>query len=286
MSPVRLLVTDLDNTLYSWVGYVLHAIDAMLDSLQATTGLNREAILASLQEVYSKKGSIEYPFVIQEASIFQGQIEDFESFAQKVILPARKAFASARMDHLRLYPGVMETLQALRAKGIHMVALSDASAFSATLRVRLLGLDQVLEAIYAIVPYPLPPKDRIERGILEKLEAGFYDPSPFDVVELPLYAIKPSPDGLQRILARFGVKPREAALIGDNLKKDVGLAQSTGLLDIWARYGTRFSPGEEERLRKAIPREVMRRNAPEAEESSLRPTHLVDRFDELLEILA
>ena len=281
MSRVRLVVTDLDNTLYSWVGYVVFAIEAMLDSLVSTTGFERDHLLESLQEVYHHRGSIEYPFVLQEASIFQERLADFERFAEDVLIPARQAFAAQRRSLLRPYPTVVSTLERLKAQGIPVVGLSDASSFAATLRLRMLGLDRYLDALYAIEPYSLPPPDRMERRILEKLEAGLYEPETLKVHPLPLSAVKPSPEGFMMICEDFGVRPEETVMIGDNLTKDIGLAQAVGALGLWAEYGTIFEPDIRRRLEHYVPRSVLRRNAPEFEGSAIRPGISLSHYEGL-----
>jgi FMN phosphatase YigB (HAD superfamily) len=282
MRRVRLVVTDLDNTLYSWVGYVVHAIDAMVQSLCTSTGEAYDDVLGSLKEVYSRRGSIEYPFVIQEAAIFQDRIGDFERFAEDVLVPARRAFAEQRTRYLRPYDGVVETLDEIRAQGVRIVGLSDANSFSATLRLRMLGLDRQLEALYAIQPYELPSDGRIERRILEKLEAGLYEPETLRVVHLPLSAVKPSDEGLEQICAHYGVRPDETLIVGDNLTKDIGLAQKAGALDLWAEYGTRLGPELRQGLERFVPGNVARRNAPELEGSDIRPSVALQSFSELL----
>ena len=282
MRRVRLVVTDLDNTLYSWVGYVVFAIEAMLDSLELTTGLHRDRLLESLQEVYHHRGSIEYPFVLQEATIFQDRLADFERFADQVLIPARQAFAAQRRSLLKPYPTVVDTLEKVRALGIPVVGLSDASSFAATLRLRMLGLDRFLDALYAIEPYKLPSPDRVERRILEKLEAGLYEPETLKVHPLPLSAVKPSTEGFLRVCEDFGVKPEETVMVGDNLTKDMGVAQAVGALGLWAEYGTKFEPDIRRRLEQYVPRSVLRRNAPEFEGSDVRPGISLAAFEELL----
>lgn len=282
MKRIRLVVTDLDNTLYSWVDYVVYAIEAMLRSLEQTTGLEHDLILDSLREVYEARGSIEYPFVIQDAAVFQDRLGDFDRFAEEVLVPARQAFAAERRKRLRAYPGVQATLQRLQQLGVPVVGLSDASSFGATLRLRLLGLDGYLKALYAIEPYPLPPSERIERRILDKLEAGMYRPESLRVVDLPVSAVKPSPVGFLSICQEFGVEPDEALMVGDNLTKDIGLAQSVGALDVWAEYGTQLDPEVRARLERLVPRSVIRRNAPELEGSELRAKVRLPSYADLL----
>jgi phosphoglycolate phosphatase len=282
MRPVRLVVTDLDNTLYSWVGYVVYAIEAMVESLSATTRLGPEEILDSLREVYAARGSIEYPFVIQEAEVFRERARDFERFAEEVLVPARRAFAQVRRRLLRPFDGVVETLQELERLGIPAVGLSDASSFGATLRLRLLGLDRHLAALYAIEPYPLPPPERLERRILEKLEAGLYKPESLHVVDLPVHAVKPSPHGYERICRDFAVSPEETVMIGDNVSKDLGVAEAVGARGVWAEYGTWMSLEVRERLERYVPNVVLKRNAPELEPSSTPPREGVKSYLQLL----
>ena len=111
MPSLRAVVTDLDNTLYPWVDYVVPSLEAMVDSLVATTGLPRIRIVQSLKAVYSKFESNEYPFAIQESELFKPYEADFDSFNALVVDPARRAFKAARDRYLHPYPGVKETLQ-------------------------------------------------------------------------------------------------------------------------------------------------------------------------------
>ena len=87
MARIRAIVTDLDNTLYPWVDYIVPSVEAMVDSLVATTGLPRVRIVQSLKAVYSKYESNEYPFAIQESELFKPYEADFDSFNALVLAP-------------------------------------------------------------------------------------------------------------------------------------------------------------------------------------------------------
>ena len=86
----RAVVTDLDNTLYPWVDYIVPSLEAMVDSLVATTGLPRIRIVQSLKAVYGRYESNEYPFAIQESRLFKPYERDFDSFNALVVEPARQ----------------------------------------------------------------------------------------------------------------------------------------------------------------------------------------------------
>ena len=132
----RAVVTDLDNTLYPWVDYIVPSLEAMVASLAATTGLPRVRIVQALKAVYSKYESNEYPFAIQESGIFEPYRADFDSFNALVLRPARDAFVAAREKYLRPYPGVRDTLDALRARKLRVVGLTDAPRNAAELRLK------------------------------------------------------------------------------------------------------------------------------------------------------
>src|SRR4051794_39592899 len=142
---VRLVVTDMDNTLYSWVDYIVPAIEALVDAVCRATGLPPLRVIQSLKEVYARYESNEYPFVLQESSLFQ-EFPEFGSFDRLVITPARAAFAEARRKYLRPYPGVLETLEALKRRGVPVGALTDAPRNPAEDRAREKGVDTPLGA--------------------------------------------------------------------------------------------------------------------------------------------
>ena len=83
---VRLVVTDMDNTLYSWVDYIVPAVEGMVTAVCQATGFPRIKVVQSLKAVYTKYESNEYPFALQESSLF-AEYPDFASFDKLVIEP-------------------------------------------------------------------------------------------------------------------------------------------------------------------------------------------------------
>jgi len=273
----RAVVTDLDNTLYPWVDYIIPSLEAMVASLVATTGLPRVRIVQALKAVYSKYESNEYPFAIQESGIFEPYEADFDSFNALVVRPARDAFRAARDKYLRPYPGVRETLDALRARGLKVVGLTDAPRNAAALRLKHLKLDGHFDALYTLPGYPLP--ENVDPEIRRKEEAGHYR-SKMPVVELPHTAEKPSPAGLARILDDFGLDGREVLYVGDNVKKDMPVAEACRASGVWAEYGTYVSGEYRERLAIISAKAVTRRHV--ADETALRWPVAISSFTQVL----
>ncbi len=257
MPRIRAVVTDLDNTLYPWVDYIVPSLEAMVDSLVASTGLPRIRIVQSLKEVYTRYESNEYPFAIQESDIFLPYERDFDSFNQMVLKPAQKAFTDARGRWLQTYPGVKETLDWIREQGLTLVALSDAPRNAAEARVKSLMLDGHFDALYTMPAYPLPKN--VDPAIRKKEEAGHYK-SRTTVRELPRDAEKPSPVGLRQILSDFQLRGPEVLYVGDNVRKDMPVAQACGAIGVWAEYGTYISHEYRERLATIAARSVTARH--------------------------
>ncbi|HTP28444.1 MAG TPA: HAD family hydrolase [Anaeromyxobacteraceae bacterium] len=287
--PVRAVVTDLDNTLYSWVDYIVPSLESMVASLTATTGLPRIRIVQSLKAVYTRYGSNEYPFAIQKSDLFRPYEQDFDSFSELVIWPAARAFREARRRYLRPYPGVPETLRALKERGVLVVALTDAPRNAVELRLKMLDLDGLFDAVYALRGYELP--EEVDPAIRRREAAGHYRTRKTVMVELPKRAEKPSPLGLSRVLSDFSLRPGEVISVGDNVKKDMPAAQACGVLGVWAEYGTYISAEYRERLAIISAKNVTRRHVAEevADPARWAPASrwpfAISSFTQVLEIL-
>lgn len=280
MPRLRAVVTDLDNTLYPWVDYIVPSIEAMVASLVQTTALPRVRIVQSLKAVYEKYGSNEFPYAIQESDLFAPYKGDFDSFNALVLDPARRAFKAARERYLHPYPGVRETLDEIRARGLSVVGLTDAPRNAAELRLKHLKLDGHFDAIYTMPGYVLP--EHVDPEIRRKEAAGHYR-SRTRVIELPSGAEKPDPSGLRRVLADFGLAGREVLYVGDNVKKDMPVAEACGATGVWAEYGTYVSTEYRDRLAIISPPAITRRHV--SDETPARWKLSISSFVQVLDIL-
>lgn len=282
---ITTLITDADNTLYNWVEYIVPCLEAIVSHLHRETGFPPERIAESFKEIFEKYRTNEYPFVLQEAGIFAGRRRDFGRFQEELIRPTRAIFNRVREENLRLYPGVAQTLWTLINRGIRVIVLSDAPAFSAEQRLEHLGISPYIWALYALETYPLPEASRLDGEIINRIKTGFYRSRIGKVIELPLEFEKPNPAGLRRILEEEGISPREAVLVGDNPKKDIRIAREAGVIDVWARYGTAISPEARKKLSFYSAASIQKRNVSAEGEGSLPPSHTIDAFPEILRLL-
>jgi len=205
-NPKKVLIADADNTLYSWVDYIVPCLEAMVNTLSRLTGLPEDAIVESLKEVFEKHQTNEYAFVLQEAEIFAGlRARGREWFQEEIVRPTRYVFNRYRKMHLRLYPGVRSAFHRLVSRGVRIYVLSDAPAFSAEQRLKHLDLASCVTALYALKSYPVPPSPLLDPRVVNRIRAGYYRSRIGKVVEMPLEFEKPNPAGLQLLLEREGI---------------------------------------------------------------------------------
>lgn len=288
---IRLVVTDMDNTLYSWVDYIVPAVEAMVDAVQRATGFPRIQVVQALKEVYGKYESNEYPFALQESALYKA-FPEFGSFDKLVIEPARAAFSYARRKYLVPYKGVRETLAKLKEQRVVVVALTDAPMNPAQGRVKALGLDDVLTALFTMPGFEFPKgadgAPLVAAEIIQKSENGGYE-AKCPTIELPRDWEKPNPAGLKKILSTYGVSPAEVLVVGDSVKKDIAVAQAVGCHDAWAEYGTYVSTEYRERLDIISSPAITRRHAAhvlEAGVQPVKPTRALSNFSQVLELVA
>ncbi len=290
--PIKLVVCDMDNTLYPWIDFIVPAVEAMVDSVCLTTGFPRIKVVQSLKAVYAKYESNEYPYARQESSLY-AEFPEFKSFDKLVIQPARAAFAEARRKYLRPFRTVVDTLTELKRRNILVVALTDAPRNPAEYRARKMELDGLLTALYTLPGFQFPASPEGEKliapDILYRDERGDYRAA-CPVIELPREHEKPNGAGLREVLRAYGVRPAEAVMVGDSLRKDIAVAKEVGAVDCWAEYGTYASVEYRERLDIISANAITQRHAAsvfegDRQKAEARPTHTFSNFSQVLDVV-
>jgi FMN phosphatase YigB (HAD superfamily) len=231
---VNALILDMDNTLYDWVAYFVPAVRAMVAVAAKILDVSEDELRGDLQVVHRNHGNTEHPFALLETAAVERCLPGMSQRARhEHLLPAFAAFNEVRRQHLHLYADVESTLRAIRATGCHIVGHTEAKDVNINSRARSLGLDAMLEAIYAPrfvgPPHPLGADRRPV-------------PTAIEVRVLPPTARKPNPDIARRIAEQLGVPSAHCLYVGDNLSKDVAMAKRAGMRAAWARYGTHHDP--------------------------------------------
>jgi phosphoglycolate phosphatase-like HAD superfamily hydrolase len=280
--PVDLIITDLDNTLYDWFEFWYHSFSAFLGRLERDSGVPREVLIREIKQVHERHQTAEYAFLLQEIPSLQ-KLHPGEDFV-KIYDDAVHEYRRARKQHLRLYPGVLPTLDLLKRHGVLIVGYTESMGFYSASRVRALDLDGLLDVLYSPEDHSLP------HGLVRE-KIRLYPPESYHLARTihrhtPAGELKPNPAVLLDIIREVGGSAETSIYVGDSLIKDVLMAQEAGVTDVHARYGTAHTREEYELLRSVthwtaeqVERERMASNR------TVRPTFILERsFQEILDL--
>lgn len=278
---MRLVITDLDNTLYDWVTYYARSFESMVACLSQDLRIDESLLLDEFKTIHQAHGDSEYPFAALELpsvrAVFPGASREVIA---RNLARSFQAFNDTRDKHLKLYGEVESTLRRLSASGIVIVGHTEAMVVNAVFRLRFLKILPYFTRLYALEgrvdPHPLRPR-------------RLADAIPGDLVEtVPRSERKPNPVLLGDICARQGCRPAEACYVGDSLTRDIAMAKAAGVTSIWARYGTRYERARWETLVRVThwtDEDVSREAALRERAAGVVPDHSIDSFDELEQLV-
>ena len=226
------LIVDVDNTLLDWVRFWRASFGALVDSVLASApGLERAHLLDAIRTIHRRVGTSEYAFVLQDLRPLLHQYGVGPAEEERAI----RAYRDARETSLELYPGVLDTLQAIKADGNRVVAFTESTWYHTANRLATLGLDGVIDAIYSPPDYSIP--ESVDLAVVRRRPPSEYR------LKLTRHEVvtggfkKPDPALLKWILEHERVHASDAVYVGDSLLRDVGMAQNAGVLDVYAEYG-------------------------------------------------
>lgn len=277
---MKLLITDLDNTLYDWVSFYAASFEAMVAELSSLLGASTEQLVREFRDVHRSYGSSEPPFAVLELPTVREKYGHLDKRERKqAIDPALHAFNSQRKRLLRLYPGVREALDELLELGVTIVAHTEASRANAHFRLEKLGIAQCFKHLY-VVDTPWPGHPNPERMELIAPRPGF-------VRTLPQSERKPNPRVIADICRAEGFALDETWYVGDSLIRDIAMARDAGVHSAWARYGT-FYDAAHWNLLVAISHwtsdDVAREDRLKRDAAKTKPELVLSRFSDLVAV--
>lgn len=213
---IKLLITDLDDTLYSWIGFFIPAFYAMAEEVSRIIKVDLSSLLEEYKHVHQEKGSVEYPF----ATLLLPSVKaTFPTYSRKKIQeeldPAFHRFHSVRKENLKLFPDVKKSLERLVSEGVRIVGYTESAKENGYYRLYRLGVDYLFNSVYV-------SKSQYRNGKSQIL------PEKVHVVT----GKKPNPVLLKRICEDQGVSLNEAVYVGDSLTKDVYMAKRAGVFSV------------------------------------------------------
>lgn len=233
MKKVSTVITDMDNTLYNWVEMWYQSFSAMLQELIAVSGIDQATLEAEIRQVYQKHGTSEYRFLIQELPSLK--VQQFGENSIERYQSAIQAYEEACKGSLCFYPLVMETLEEIKARGCQIVAYTESMAYYTLLRVKNLHLDGLLDYVFSPSDHDTPLSGTA--GEIHQYSSEYLAPKRTIHRNIPLGELKPNPKVLLDIIVDVGASVNQTIYVGDNLMKDIAMAQSASVTDVLAKYG-------------------------------------------------
>jgi FMN phosphatase YigB (HAD superfamily) len=279
---VRLLVTDLDNTLWDWFQAWHVSFSAMLNKLSIISGVPTEKLEQEIRKIHQLRGTTEYTYLINEIPSIQPGSPEID--VRRIYKSALVELSSKRGNATKLYPGVRETLMKVRAANVPIVAYTESVAYWTEWRIKRTRLDGVINVLYSSPDHDFPAGTDIEDlRTHPKEHYGLKDTSHAHV---PIGVTKPNALILNQVLSDYRVSRTETAYVGDSLMKDVAMANSVGVWAVHAKYSQAHRREEYDLLRRVShwTDEDIEREAASDRELSPRAYRVLDRgYYELLD---
>lgn len=279
----KLLICDLDNTLYDWVGYFVRSFYAMVDEVVRITNCDRERLLDDFREVHKEHHDSEHPFALLETQT----IKDLYDGASRDVIadaldPAFYAFNSNRKHNLKLYPGVSEGLKSISDLNIPIVAHTESNLYAVTDRLTRLDLMKYFRRVYCKQrPNSVHPNP--EAAV--RFEDAFGSNK---IIELSHHQRKPDSTVLEEICERENVTPEMTIYVGDSIARDMLMAKNANAFAAWAKYGSEHDKEEFKKLVRIshwTNEDVEREKRLEKRANNIKLDYvLYDSFSEILNI--
>lgn len=190
-AQIKLLLWDLDGTLVDSELDLAHAINAMLRHFEHSE-LPIEVVAS-----YIGDGA---PMLVRRAL---GDPQD-EEFVKSALEYFMLYYREHKLDHTYVYPGVLDTLKAIRERSdLQMAVLTNK---------------------------PIGPSRGICDGLnLSEFMSQIYGGNSFSTK-------KPDPHGARVLLEEYSIQPGQAIMIGDS-QNDVLTANNAGMFSVGVTYG-------------------------------------------------
>ncbi|MEO3855793.1 HAD family hydrolase [Acrocarpospora sp. B8E8] len=269
MVPRAVLLTDLDNTLFSWIDYFAPSIRAMVGALSSVTGVPADDIYPQLREVFRRHNAAEHPRVIRELKLYHDR-DPVER--EEIVRLGQQVFDQARSVNLKAYPGVVAALTELRNHDVVVVGVTSSSVYDAVTRIEMLGLAPLLDTVIAWQGIPgIAPPDHTELARR--------------VVSIPTELLKPSCHPYQMALERCDLdKLVPVWVVGDSIANDLIPARAIGARTVWARYGHAYERVNFETILRVTFWDAGKVKSA-YDSSIMEPDEIIDDFGQIVELM-
>ena len=226
MVAKKVLITDIDNTLFDWFTMWYQSFDAMIRKVSEISNIPLEVLYPEIKKIHQKYGTAEYAFLLEELKPLLKLYNEKNKLIQE-LRPAIEAYRNERNKNMVLYPDVLETLITIKNMGLDIIAFSESKKYYSSFRIERLGLDGIINTVYCPEDHQIPG-GLTSSELLKKTECRVLN-GDFK---------KPDPKILLQILSNSGLQPEEAIYVGDSKSKDIKMAIDANIDFLWFEFGS------------------------------------------------
>ena len=211
MCPIKLIGFDLDDCLFDSTGLSENArikgIEAMIDLGLEINHQEAINIIHEIVKEYGSNSSKHYDYFMRRLLHQKKKMNISFNDHYKYIAGAVIAYHQEKVDSVKLYDDVEESLLKLREMGLKSIIISDGNPIKQNEKILRLGLDKLIDFIFI--------SDEI--GIK-----------------------KPNPKLFEYSLKKAGVNSSEAIYIGDRIDMDIVPAKKCNIHSIYIHRGGKY----------------------------------------------
>ena len=196
---IKAVLFDLDNTLIDFIRMKRLASRAAARAMVDAGLENKDEDLSTrFLEFYYSHG-------IESDDAFQKFLEkEFGKAEPRILAAGVNAYLKEKYLHLKPYPGVVETLKALKTEGLKLGVVTDGVRLKAWMRLNAAGLDKYFDVVVTF-------EDTGKK--------------------------KPAKEPFLKACEELKVKPEECLMVGDWMERDIEGAKAVGMKSVLAKYG-------------------------------------------------
>lgn len=191
---IKGIMFDMDNTLFDLVEAKIASCEAIIDHIG--TGDPKELLMYFLRPEHGFENPENIRDYLRDIKVYSGPVFD----------NCCKIYHDTKIDTIKLYPHVLETLALLREQKIGLFIVTDASHDNAHARLEKLSLSEMFDHI---------------------------------ITSDMTGSSKPDIKVFRHALSRAGLRAEEVLFVGDSLRRDIEPAKKAGMLTAHALYGDR-----------------------------------------------
>ena len=278
---MKLLITDLDNTLYDWVDFFSRSFRQMLNRLSALLEIDQGTLCAEFKKIHQHYGTTEQPFAaLRLPSVRRAFPGNSTTQLYLKLKTAFRAFNNSRTTHLKLYKTVRRTLRTLAAHNTRIVASTDATVLTAYHRIQLLGIDTYLHHLYCRkgkrTRHPIRWRERLHRP--PRGYVTYHDED----------RRKPEPEILLSVCKHEGIAPQDSIYVGDSIARDIVMAKRAHITSVLAEYGRCQSNADWDLLVSVshwTKKDIKREARLQADAHKAQPEYRITTFSEILGVV-